>query len=523
MRKAKTAFSRVARHRRLSVTLVGSLAFAAFAALSMYAGIPNPMVSDEFSYLLAADTFAHGRLTNPPHPMWVHFESIHIIQQPTYASKYQPAQGIMLALGQVTCGHPIVGVWFSTALACAAVCWMLMGWLPPRWALLGGMLSILHPTVIEWSQSYWGGSIGMCGGALLLGAFRRLAQGPRARDSFLMGLGMGVLANSRPYEGLVLGLMLVVSLWWLLKKRGHSIGSLLKPIAMPIALVLTVTAGAMAFYNYRVTGNALRMPYMVHEATYGIAPLFIWQPAKPEPNYRHKEIRDIHTGWELFSYTEQRSIMGLFVWGISKSIIMLFSLFRLFALVVPIALIPLVLETNEWMWFALKVLVAFTIAMLLVTWMLPHYVAPVIGLVFVLALQGMRYLLLWRWRGWSIGRFIVYASLVVSLAPLPGLFVRMWERNSGGMGYVRAHMLNELKQSGDRHLIIVRYNPDKQEHDEWVYNEADIDGARVVWAREIDATQNLRLLDYFGNRRVWLLEADAEKLQLTPYPVRLAP
>src|SRR5260370_9581634 len=120
--------------------------------------IPQAKIHDEFSYLLEADTFAHGRLANPSHPLSIFFDTFHVIQHPTYSSIYFPAQGLALASGKLL-GNPWIGVLLSTAAMCVAMTWMLQGWTSPEWALLGGTLVLLRFGIFTyWINSYWCGS-----------------------------------------------------------------------------------------------------------------------------------------------------------------------------------------------------------------------------------------------------------------------------------------------------------------------------------------------------------------------------
>ena len=96
---------------------------------------------------------------------------------------YFPGQGLLLAAGQVVLGNPWFAVLFSSALMCAAICWMLQAWLPPNWALLGGFLAVLRLGVFSyWTNTYHAaGSLAALGGALVLGGLPRLKKTARFR------------------------------------------------------------------------------------------------------------------------------------------------------------------------------------------------------------------------------------------------------------------------------------------------------------------------------------------------------
>jgi hypothetical protein len=417
----------------------------------------------------------------------------------------------MLAAGQILGGHPIVGVWISTGLACAAICWMLLAWLPLWWAVLGGLLAALNPIIVlHWGHNYWGGAVAIIGGALVFGALRRIIRRPRVCNALLLGIGLAILANSRPYEGLVMSLpVAVLLLTWMVGNNGPAAQVSIKRIGLPIVGVLALTGGAMGFYNWRVTGDALRMPYQVHEATYAVAPVFLWQHAWPEPTYRHEVMRDFHMGWELKEYMDKRAAppgqWPFLHWSHDK----FHSLPYPLVLIVPLIILPWILR-DRWSRFALLTWGLFVAGLLMESWYSLHYAAPITALVFVLMLQGIRRLRLWHWRSWQTGRFMVWTLVMIYATVFVIAFAQQMRDHRSAHPSHRARILAQLKEAEGRHLVLVRYGPryPRSPFIEWVYNDADIDSAKVVWAREMDSAHNSKLLEYFKDRHVWLVDLE---------------
>jgi len=523
-------FRNFARRRRLAVVCTGLAALAARAALVPILPARVPVITDEFSYLLAADTFASGRLTNPTHPMWVHFETMHVLQHPSYASMYHLAQGMILAAGKVLAGHEWAGVYASVALMCAMVCWMLQGWLPPQWALLGGVLAILRLGLFGyWINSYWGGAAAAIGGLLVLGALPRITRHPRVRDSLLMAAGVVILANSRPYEGFVLSIpVCILLLVWILKKRGLALTAALARTVLPAVVVLTLGGAGTGYYYWRVTGNPFRMPYQIDRDQYASAGIFLWERPRPVPAFRNPQMREFYAGWELGKFMEAKTPFGFAKNAAGKA-----GAFWMFFLG-PAFTLPLLFLPCIWRDRRVRPLMiigaVFLIGLALNTWFYAHYAAPITGLIYAIVLQGLRHLRVWRRHGRPSGLLLARGVPVLCLGmvllrvcaqPLgfymPPDWPMTWFYTRPG-NTERARIQARLEQEPGPQLAIVRYKPGHNFFEEWVYNKANIDAAKVVWARELDDPSNRALISYFHDRRVWLIETGAEPATLAPYP-----
>ncbi len=427
-------------------------------------------------------------------------------------------------------GEAWYGIWLSAAVMCASICWMLQGWLPPYWALLGGLLAVMRLGLFGyWMNSYWGGAVAATGGALVLGALPRILRKWRSRDSLILAVGAAVLMFSRPYEGLLLAapvfLILAVRLFKRMRMRR---GKVFLPFATPIAAVLGIAFVAQGYYNWRLTGDAWLMPYQVNRQAYVSAPYFLWESINTNPVYRHEALHNFFVRWQLRHSSEATASITGFVLNTGTA----FGIFWMFylgpALTLPLIMLPRIVRDRR-LRLVLVDGAIVTIGIGLMVFFYPHYAAPLTGALYAVLLQGMRHMRFSRAchgrSGLLLASGVPLVCLALVLARIPmqaaARFLPLdhpatWYSTRPG-NVARARISTFLQSLPGSHLVLVRYRPEHNVFEEWVYNEADIENARVIWAREMDEAANRDLMRYFKDRRTWVVEADRRPPRLAPY------
>jgi hypothetical protein len=473
--------------------------------------VPTPDVYDEFGHLLAADTLRHFRLANPPRPLSQFFETQFVLQEPRYASIYPIGQGLVLAIGWTLFGHPWAGVLMAVAAFCALCYWMLRAWVTPGWALAGGLLAVLEfGPLSPWMNSYWGGAAAAAAGCLVFGALPRLAQ-PGLLAPFLLGAGFALHLLIRPYESVFLALSVLLFLIPIRRKVARA--RLVAVASLPVLAALTITL----IHNKQVTGSWMTLPYQLSRYQYGV-PAALTFESNPAP---HRELNRE----QALNYRMQLSFRGGSFWERLEYRVRFYRFFFLTPLYLVLPAFLWALRDYRFVWLTLT-LAIFALGANFYPNFETHYIGAVTCLFVLVSVVGLQQFLRFSEEGGRLIAYICVAQFVFWYGmhlfdPQPFSIAARQYETWDGLNHrnpaARIAVNQQIAAIPGKVLMFVRYYPQHVFQEEWVYNRADIDGARVVWARDLGASENEKLLAYYHDRTPWLLEPDFRPPRLRPY------
>lgn len=194
-----------------------------------------PVVHDEASYLLQAETFARGRWVMPSPPMPAFFEQFHVFVTPTFSSKYPPGHAILLVPGiwlHLPGLIPLLLNGLAAALLFILVRRVTNGWV----ALLTIVLWLPMNTNLVFRPSYFSENTSSV--LWLLGWWALLEWRDTRREKWLIVIAacIGWMAITRPLTALAFAVPIAITVVGQ-TARSNSWRQLLRPALVGIAIV----------------------------------------------------------------------------------------------------------------------------------------------------------------------------------------------------------------------------------------------------------------------------------------------
>jgi hypothetical protein len=468
-----------------------------------------PVIHDEASYLFQAKLFATGHWTAPSPPIPEFFEQRHVFVVPHYASKYPPGHAMLLVPG-IWLGMPgmmpiilsaiTAGLVFSVArrLTNGIVAFWTWGWWITTSIVLWLFASYFSQTT---SALCW-----MLGWYALL----RWRDGSE-RWLYVVGAAVGWLGLTRPLTALAYAIPVGVYVLRRIAQRRQwrTLGG---PIVLGLAILLVIP-----LWSWKTVDRATKTPYAFYSEMYfpWDAPGFGLDSTPPQralppdmaliAKYASMPHRDYVPSALPKFFAERAYYVGRDAWGQSRSILIVFAVIGLLAIIPEVAfgLGSLLVLLVTYLWFQHGS-----------TWTV-YYLEGHSVLAMLVALGFWRVMNLWPRRTaerdvgrWTITPLAAGVSMLLMLYfvyAAKGLAGEMHDRIIMNQRYQRGFLAAVDKLPAEKSIVFVRYGPDHNPHLSVINNDPDLPSARhwFVYDRGPD---NLRLMRVAPDRAVFLFD-----------------
>ena len=274
---------------------------------------------------------------------------------------------------------------------CAAICWMLQGWIPAPWALLGGVLAVARLGLLSYfTNGYWSSCLPAVGGALVL----RISAEDSARCE---KVSCGGSRRGTVYLGEHASVRRIF-----VECRSSDRAAVVDPgqeqaadagLAGPLCFAAGVDACAPGRFGLVIIIIALREAHSKWRMTQ-IGKRMQWGDTSfgKNPGGRKVSTRKMRAYYEreLSEATENRTVRGFF----RRAGIKLYYFWQVYLVQpLPFFLIALPCAVRDrrlrvpWMIGGI-----FVIGLAVEVWFLPHYFAPAAALLYLILMQCARHL-----------------------------------------------------------------------------------------------------------------------------------
>lgn len=459
---------------------------------------PVPTTYDEFGHLLVADTLTNFRLCNPVPNGVEFFDSFGVILSPYYYSRYPIGIGATLAVGQFL-GHPLLGMLILLIVFHWAAYRFVINWFNESTGTLALIILLMNPTILlSWSLAYWGGLLTHLAGTLIVGSIPKFNSKTSWQTALLTGSGFAILALTRPFEGALVMLPILILI---IQRTFLAANIKLAILSLPIIFALGLTTAQ----NKICVGSITHSPYFTYDQNQASVPAFVYMKEWGLKDYKTPKVSMYYT--KDYATTRAHSSSPM-LWSLELMERIGEHFGRYLPAYSELLLLGLPYLRTPGVGYLILSLIFSIISITITTHYYPHYSSPAIAITLLLPLlifQKIQTKYLLSQKIFKLLVSLLLVSIIWKFYNYQSTYIKHRQE-----GIPRAKVIEYLNQQPGKELVFVKYQ-NSNSYFEWVFNSANPSNQEIIWAHSFDNIQNKLLEKYYPEHSTWeLILTDTE-------------